>query len=176
MMGQFMMHRCVVSAAWRISLALVPCCSTAQSTSDSASSSSIAGKQTPAEKKTAQKQAAAKTLSPGEELQKAISDAGNDRAALVKNLQVYLEKYPSAPERPQIYRALVEACIQFHDDTCATTYAERIVALTPEDTSMTLLAIQLLERTGDTAGGGRGGTSAKRGDGAGGSTPRSGKT
>src|SRR5260221_10130623 len=162
MMGQFMMHRCVVSAAWCISLALVPCCSTAQSTSAPASSSSIGTKQTSSEKKAAQKQAAAKTLSPAEELQKAISDAGNDRAALVKNLQVYLEKYPSAPERPQIYRALVEACIQFHDDTCATTYAERIVALTPEDTSMTLLAIQLLERTGDTAGLRRAATYATR--------------
>ena len=91
-------------------------------------------------------------LSPAEELQKAISDAGNDRAALVKNLQAYLEKYPDAPERPQIYRALVEACTQFHDDACATNYAERIVSLTPDDVSMTLLAIQLLERTGDTAG------------------------
>src|SRR5260221_911079 len=176
MMGQFMMHRCVVSAAWCISLALVPCCSTAQSSSDSASSSSIATKQTPAEKKAAQKQVGEKTLSPAEELQKAISDAGNDRAALVKNLQVYLEKYPSAPERPQIYRALVEACIQFHDDTCATMYAERIVALTPEDTSMTLLAIQMLERTGDTAGVRRAGTYATRGYDAVRSTPPSGKT
>src|SRR5258708_24580575 len=171
MMGQLMKRRCVVSAAWCISLTLVPFPSSAQSGSDIASSGSIAGKQTPAEKKAAQKQAAAKTLSPAEELQKAISDAGNDRASLVKNLQVYLDKYPSAPERPQIYRALVEACIQFHDDTCATTYAERIVALTPEDTSMTLLAIQLLERTGDTAGARRAGAGAQRVYGAGCSAP-----
>jgi len=109
------------------------------------------GKQTAAEKKAAQKQAAAKPVSPAEELQKSISDAGNDRAALVKNLQAYLDKYPEAPERPQIYRALVEACMQFHDDVCATSYAERIVALTPDDDSMALLAIQLLERTGDAA-------------------------
>ncbi len=101
------------------------------------------------EKKSSQKSSNAKEPSPAEELQKAISDAGNDRAALVKNLQGYLEKYPSAPERPQIYRALVEACLQFHDDPCATNYAERIVALTPEDTSMTLLTIELLERNGD---------------------------
>src|SRR5262249_29300546 len=38
------------------------------------------------------------------------------------------------------------------DDACATDYAERIVALTPDDTSMTLLAVQLLERNGDQAG------------------------
>jgi thiol-disulfide isomerase/thioredoxin len=108
-----------------------------------------ATKQSP---KTPSKPSTAKPLSPAEELQKAIGDAGNDRAELVKNLKAYLEKYPDARERPQIYRALVEACIQFKDDACATDYAERIVALTPDDTSMTLLAVQLLERNGDRAG------------------------
>jgi len=110
---------------------------------------SKASKQSP---KTAPKQSTARPLTPAEELQKAISDAGNDRAELVKNLRAYLEKYPDARERPQIYRALVEACIQFKDDACATDYAERSVALTPDDTSMTLLAVQLLERNGDQAG------------------------
>jgi thiol-disulfide isomerase/thioredoxin len=105
----------------------------------------------PSDKKAASKQSAPKALSPAEELQKAISDAGNDRAQLVKNLRGYLGKYPEAAERPQIYRALVEACMQFKDDGCATDYAERIVALTPDDTSMTLLAVQLLERNGDRA-------------------------
>jgi len=103
------------------------------------------------DKKAASKQSAPKALSPAEELQKAISDAGNDRTQLVKNLRGYLRKYPEAAERPQIYRALVEACMQFKDDACATDYAERIVALTPDDTSMTLLAVQLLERNGDRA-------------------------
>jgi thiol-disulfide isomerase/thioredoxin len=41
--------------------------------------------------------------------------------------------------------------MQFHDDGCATNYAERIVSLTPDDDSMALLTIQLLERTGDEA-------------------------
>jgi thiol-disulfide isomerase/thioredoxin len=109
------------------------------------------GKRASAEKQSTAKQNPGKPTSPQEELQKAISDAGNDRAALVKNLQVFLGKYPDSPERPQIYRALVEACTQFHDDACATNYAERIVSLTPDDVSMTLLAIQLLEKTGDAA-------------------------
>jgi len=108
-----------------------------------------ASKQSPADKKGGAKPSTAK--SPAEELQQAISEAGNDRGQLVKNLKAFLEKYPEAPERPQIYRALVEACMQFKDDACATDYAERIVALTPDDTSMTLLAVQLLERNGDRA-------------------------
>jgi len=110
-----------------------------------------AAKQASSEKKAQSKQNATKPLTAAEELQKAISESGNDRAALVKNLKAFLEKFPDAAERPQIYRALVEACMQFKDDACATDYAERIVSLTPDDTSMTLLAVQLLERTGDQA-------------------------
>jgi thiol-disulfide isomerase/thioredoxin len=143
-----MSSRCIVVAAVWFGCAIFPALLAAQS---SVATAKTSGKQSAAEKKAAQKQAAARPLSPAEELQTAISDAGNDRAALVKNLQGYLEKYPEAPERPQIYRALVEACMQFHDDACATNYAERIVSLTPDDDSMALLAIQLLERTGDAA-------------------------
>jgi len=122
----------------------------AQSQDDS-SSSRPANKQSPNEKRNGSKQNAAIAPSPAEELQKAISDAGNDRGELVKNLKAFLAKYPEAQERPQIYRALVEACMQFKDVACATDYAERIVALSPDDTSMTLLTVQLLERNGDQA-------------------------
>src|SRR5882762_727648 len=103
----------------------------------------------PTQKKEPSKPSPAKQLSPSDELQQSIESAGNDRAALVRNLEEYLKKYPQAPERPQIYRALVEACLQLRDTSRAASYAERIVALTPEDMSITLLAIQLLEKTGD---------------------------
>src|ERR1700693_3768373 len=92
-----------------------------------------------------------KAPSPSEELQQAINTAGNDRAALVRNLETYLLKYPESPQRPQIYRALVEASLQLRDVNRGADYAERIVALTPEDMSITLVAIQLLQRTGDEA-------------------------
>jgi len=90
-----------------------------------------------------------KQVTPEEELQQAINKSGNDRAALVRNLESYLQKYPQSAERPQIYRALVEASLQLQDTNRAANYAERIVALKPDDMSITLLAIQLLERTGD---------------------------
>lgn len=90
--------------------------------------------------------------SESEVLQQAIDNAGNDRAALVRNLEEFLKQYPESQQRPQIYRALVEACLQLRDSARATDYAERVVALTPEDISMTVLAIQLLDRNGDEAG------------------------
>ena len=90
-----------------------------------------------------------KQPTPQEELQRTIDAAGNDRAALVRNLEAYLKKYPEAQQRPQIYRALVEACLQLRDNARAADYAERLVALSPDDMSMTLLTIQLLERDGN---------------------------
>ncbi|HET9802368.1 MAG TPA: TlpA disulfide reductase family protein [Candidatus Acidoferrum sp.] len=109
----------------------------------------------PTQKKAPATQSAAKQLSPSDELQKEIEAAGNDRAALVRNLEAFLEKYPQAAERPQIFRALVEACLQLNDTAKAAAYAERLVSLKPDDMSITLLAIQLLEKTGDDAALGR---------------------
>jgi len=94
---------------------------------------------------------ATKPPTESEDLQQAINRAGNDRASLVRNLEEFLKDYPESRQRPQIYRALVEASLQLRDSSRATDYAERLVAISPEDMSMTLLAIQLLERNGDEA-------------------------
>ncbi len=85
-------------------------------------------------------------------MQKAIDQAGNDRAAMVRNLREFLKKYPESSQRPQIYRALVESSLQLRDFSLATEYAERMVALNPNDLSINVLSVQLLERYGDAAG------------------------
>ena len=103
----------------------------------------------PASKTAAKQDAPARQPSPEEQLQQAINNSGNDRAALVRNLEAFLKQYPDSRQRPQIYRALVEACLQLRDNARAADYAERIVALSPEDISMTILTIQLLEQNGD---------------------------
>jgi thiol-disulfide isomerase/thioredoxin len=116
------------------------------------SSASPAQSQTSPAPKSGSKQAVSpKQPSPDEELQEAIDNAGNDRAALVRNLESFLKRYPEAQQRVKIYRALVEASLQLRDTPRAVNYAERIVALTPDDMSMTLLAVQLLEKEGDEA-------------------------
>jgi thiol-disulfide isomerase/thioredoxin len=79
-------------------------------------------------------------------LQQAIQSSGSDRAALVRNLEAFLAQYPDYSNRTQIYRALVEACLHLQDRSRATEYAERMVALNPSDTSILVLAIQLLEQ------------------------------
>src|SRR5271165_2697242 len=87
-----------------------------------------------------------------QDLQKAFDDAGNDRAALVRNLEAFLKTYPQSQQRPQIFRAIVESSLKVDDFPRATDYAERLVALRPEDASINILAIQLLDRYGDSAG------------------------
>jgi len=93
-----------------------------------------------------------KSSSENEDLQHAVERSGNDSAALVHNLEDFLQKYPQSHQRPRIYRALVEANLKLREAARAADYAERIVALTPEDMAMTILAIQLLEGNGDEAG------------------------
>src|SRR5260370_33461090 len=103
--------------------------------------------QTPPSKAASPKQSSsAKQPSAEEELQQAISNSGNDRAALVRNLESFLNKYPDYPNRTSIYRALVEASLQLQHNARAADCAERMVALNPNDISILLLAVELLER------------------------------
>jgi thiol-disulfide isomerase/thioredoxin len=90
-----------------------------------------------------------KDADPEIELQKAIADAGNDRAALVRNLKAYLKKFPDAPRKAGVYRALIESCQQLEDEACALDYAEQLIAVHPDDSEMMMLAVSLLQKKGD---------------------------
>jgi thiol-disulfide isomerase/thioredoxin len=89
---------------------------------------------------------------PDAELQKAIDSAGNDRAAFVKNLEAYLKRFPDSPRKPAIYRALVEAELALRDQTKALEYAELTIKADPQDSSMMLMAANILEDIGEDAG------------------------
>jgi thiol-disulfide isomerase/thioredoxin len=92
-----------------------------------------------------------KDADPETELQKAIADAGNDRGALVRNLEHYLQHFPDAPRKAGVFRALVEACEQVQDDGCALKYSEQLIALRPDDSEIMMLAVGLLQKQGDEA-------------------------
>jgi thiol-disulfide isomerase/thioredoxin len=92
-----------------------------------------------------------KDADPEMELQKAIADAGNDRGALVRNLQRYLQRFPDAPRKASVFRALVESCEQLQDDACALKYSEQLIALRPDDSEIMMLAVGLLQKQGDDA-------------------------
>jgi len=132
----------------RLSLVLTFLCLAAASLAQTDAHPSAPPKQkTPAAKDSAP----SRTPASEEELQLAIEKAGSDRAGLVRNLEDYLKRYPQTPRKIDIYRALVEASLQLRDAVRAADYAERLVSLSPDDTSMMLVAIDLLERAGDDA-------------------------
>jgi thiol-disulfide isomerase/thioredoxin len=133
--------RCLLGACFALSS---PLYALSKQTSPPATTPASAAKQTtlPVQKDPTEQQ----------QLQKAIDEAANDRAALVKNLEAFLKLYPESPERPQIYRALVESSLQLRDFARAVDYSERLVSLKPDDISNTLLTIQLLSRYGDVPG------------------------
>jgi len=110
--------------------------------SPSPPSSTPAGKEAPGA-------AANKASDAATELQRAIAEAGNDRVALVRNLEDYLRRFPDSPHQIQVYRVLAEASMQVRDQPRALAYAERIIALRPDDSPMMLFAVDLLERLGD---------------------------
>ena len=92
-----------------------------------------------------------KDADPETELQKTIADAGNDRGALVRNLERYLQRFPDAPRKAAVIRALVESCEQVQDDACGLKYSEELIALRPDDSEIMMLAVGLLQKAGDEA-------------------------
>ncbi len=106
---------------------------------------------TPPPSKKSSDSSAKKAPYPEAELQKALANAGNDSAAMIKNLKEYLREFPDAPRKTSVYRALVEACEQTHDTACALDYAEHLIVTRPDDSQMMLVAVNLLEQRGDEA-------------------------
>jgi thiol-disulfide isomerase/thioredoxin len=90
-------------------------------------------------------------LDPDAELQLLVRQAGNDSAALVKTLEDYLVKYPDSPRRAAIYRALLESEMNLHNQKSALDYAEKVIAIQPEDSQSMYLAVTLLEKLPDEA-------------------------
>ncbi len=90
-------------------------------------------------------------VDPDTELQILVREAGNDPDTLVRNLQAYLAKYPDTPHRAPIYRALLESEMQRHNQQSALDYAEKIIAIQPEDSQTMYAAVTLLEKMPDEA-------------------------
>ncbi|HEX5424103.1 MAG TPA: redoxin domain-containing protein [Candidatus Acidoferrales bacterium] len=97
----------------------------------------------------AQKTAAAHEPDAEAALEKVFAVSGDDRAALVTNLQKYLLEFPDAPRKADVYRALVDACQHLHNDSCVLDYAERSIAIQPDDSDMMLIAVTYLQQAGD---------------------------
>ena len=71
---------------------------------------------------------------------------------MVRNLKDYLSRFPDSPRRGSVYQALIEACQQTRDAACELDYAERLIAIQPDNSDVMMLTVQLcLQRRGDDA-------------------------
>jgi len=86
---------------------------------------------------------------PEKELEKAIHDANADYAKVAHNLQDYLKRFPNAPRKAAVYRALVQSCLQIRDDACVLDSAEKLIAIQPDDSQTMMTAVSLLQQHGD---------------------------
>jgi thiol-disulfide isomerase/thioredoxin len=107
--------------------------------------------QTPKPDSAPQSTGAAQTPEPEGELQAVVQQAGGDNAALIRNLEGYLARYPNTPHREEIYRGLLEAEMQLQNQKRALDYAEQMLGLQPNNTQMLYLAVTLLEKMPDDA-------------------------
>jgi thiol-disulfide isomerase/thioredoxin len=85
------------------------------------------------------------------ELQIAVREAGQDSATLVKSLEAFLARHPDSRRRAVVYRALVESEMTLHNQDAALDYAEKVVAIQPEDSQSMYAAVTLLEKKRDDA-------------------------
>jgi thiol-disulfide isomerase/thioredoxin len=90
-------------------------------------------------------------IDPDTELQIIVRQAGNDSSALVNGLEAYLAKYPDSPRKGAIYRALLESEMNLHNQKAALDYAEKAIAIQPEDSQSMYVAVTLLEKQRDEA-------------------------
>ncbi len=91
------------------------------------------------------------TLDQDAELQIAVQSAGSDVPKLVENLEAFLVRYPDSPRRVAIYRALMQSEMQAHDLKLALDYAEKVIAIQPDDVQTGYTAATILERMPDEA-------------------------
>ncbi|HEY4362577.1 MAG TPA: TlpA disulfide reductase family protein [Bryobacteraceae bacterium] len=68
-----------------------------------------------------------------QDLMKAVNEAANSAADLVRALEAHLQKYPESTQRLEIERTLARAAMDTHDDARTVQYGERVLAAVPDD-------------------------------------------
>src|SRR5579863_3942391 len=87
-----------------------------------------------------------------QDLQRALSDAGNSPVDFLRAIEDHLNRYPNAPRRAELERALVKASTDLKDAKRVALYGERVLSREPDDTQLLQhVAVALLHK-GDPAG------------------------
>jgi thiol-disulfide isomerase/thioredoxin len=90
-------------------------------------------------------------LDPDTELRATVQQSAGDNAKLIQNLEAYLERHPDTPRRAAIYRGMMQAALQMNDPKRALEFADKAVAIQPDDSQTLYLAVTALEKMPDDA-------------------------
>jgi thiol-disulfide isomerase/thioredoxin len=90
-------------------------------------------------------------LDPDTELRATVQQSAGDNGKLIQNLEAYLERHPDTPRRAAIYRGMMQAAMQMNDPKRALDYADKAVAIQPDDSQTLYLAVTVLEKMPDDA-------------------------
>ncbi len=84
-----------------------------------------------------------------QELNTALSEAGNSPVDYIRALEKHLAKYPDSPQKATIEAALVKAAIESKDDKRILLYGEHVLAANPDDLQVLDKYIRTLLLTDD---------------------------
>lgn len=84
-------------------------------------------------------------------LGKAFESASGNPQALIKNLEAFLSRFPESPRREQVLRTIYKQALEANDPNKAAEYAGKLLDLNPDDASLLVTLVDLVERHGDGA-------------------------
>lgn len=84
-------------------------------------------------------------------LQQAVAEAGNSSVDLVRALENHLRRYPNAPGKADLERALLKAAIDLKDDQRTILYGEPVLSRDPDNIQILQYLSTALVRQGDQA-------------------------
>jgi len=87
-----------------------------------------------------------------QDLQRALSDAGNSPVDFLRAIEDHLHQYPNAPRRADLERALVKAATELKDARRVALYGERVLAREPDDSQLLQHVAVALLHSNDQAG------------------------
>ena len=87
-----------------------------------------------------------------QDLQRALSDAGNSPVDFLRAIEDHLNRYPNAPRRADLERALVKAATELKDPKRVALYGERVLSREPDDTQLLQHVSVALLHQGEPAG------------------------
>jgi thiol-disulfide isomerase/thioredoxin len=87
-----------------------------------------------------------------QDLQRALGDAGNSPVDFLRAIEDHLNRYPNAPRKADLERALVKAATELKDAKRVALYGQRVLALEPDDTQLLQHVAVALLHQGDPAG------------------------